>query len=182
MAWINKGRVPQGSQTSLGSKNVLLDPASLEKHSDGNQAQGDLPVGLSRVTTTTKKEKDKRQKWSREDYKEVMYAFYISLEKPAGSHTENTFKIWRSRNHNVNNGNNGNKLVNVRRDIMNKKRLTDFELREIKEKAVADVKDIDSGNVDIRGGDADDRDEGTGGVSCTDADTSVARTRYVDRR
>ena len=77
---------------------------------------------------------------------------------------------------------NGNKLANVRRDIMNKKRLTDFELREIKEKVVANLKHIDSGNEDITDGDADDRDEGTGGVSCTDADTRVARTRYVDQR
>ena len=115
-------------------------------------------------------------------YKEVMYAFYMSLEKPAGSHTENTFKVWRSRNHNVRMNLNGTKLANVRRDIMNKKRLTDFELKGIREKVIADVKDIDSGNVDIRDGDADDRNEGTGGVSCTDADTRVARTRYVDQR
>ena len=39
--------------------------------------------------------------WSSGDYKEVMYAFYISPEKPAGSYTENTFRIWRSRNHTV---------------------------------------------------------------------------------
>ena len=39
----------------------------------------------------------------------------------------------------------GNKLTNARRDIMNKKRLTDFELTGIKEKIIADVKDIDSG-------------------------------------
>ena len=42
----------------------------------------DLPAGPSIVTPTKKKEKDKIQKWSREDYKEVMYAFYMSLEKP----------------------------------------------------------------------------------------------------
>ena len=42
----------------------------------------DLPAGPSIVTPTKKKEKDKTQKWSREDYKEVMYAFYMSLEKP----------------------------------------------------------------------------------------------------
>ena len=46
---------------------------------------------------------------------------------------------------------------------MNKKRLTDFELRRIKEKVFADVKDIDSGNVGIRDGDVDDRYKGTGG-------------------
>ena len=54
---------------------------------------GDLPAGLSRVTPTMKKERDKRQKWTREDYNEVMYAFYLSLKKLAGSHTKNTFRI-----------------------------------------------------------------------------------------
>ena len=65
---------------------------------------------------------------------------------------------------------------------MNKKRLTDFELREIKENFIADVKDIDSGNVGIRDRDVDDRDEVTGVVSCTDAVTTEARTRFVDQR
>ena len=83
----------------------------------------------------------------------------MPLEKQYGSHTENTFKIWRCRNHNVRMNLYGNKLANVRRDIMNKKRLTDFELREIKEKVIADVKDIDSRNLGIRDGDVDDKDE-----------------------
>ena len=47
---------------------------------------------------------------------------------------------------------NGNKLANLRRDIMNKKILIDFELREIKEKVIAYVKDIDSGNIGIMDG------------------------------
>ena len=69
---INKGHVPQGSRTGLGSKNVLLN----------RQPQGELPASPSTVITTRKKEKDKRQKCSRENYKEVMYAFYMSLERP----------------------------------------------------------------------------------------------------
>ena len=110
-----------------------------------------------------------------------MYAFYMSLEKASRSHLENTFSICRSRNHNVRMNLNGNKLANSRRYIINNKRLTDVELREIKEKVIADVKDIDSGNVGIGDGDVDDRDEGTGSTSCTDADTRVSRTRYVDQ-
>ena len=80
-----------------------------------------------------------------------MYAFSMSLKEPGGSHTENNFKIQRSRNHNVRMNWNKHKLANVRKDIMNKKRLTDFGLREIKEKVIADVKDINSENVGIRG-------------------------------
>ena len=106
----------------------------------------------------------------------------MSLEKPAGSHTKNTFRIWRSRNHNVRMNLNENILANVRRDIMYKKRMTDFEHREIKEKVIADVKDVDSENVGIWDEDVDDRDEGIAGVSCTDADTRVTRTRYNDQR
>ena len=44
------------------------------------------------------------------------------------------------------------------------------------------MKGIDSGNKGIRNGNANDRDEGTGGTSCTDPDTRVARPRYVDQR
>ena len=80
-------RLPRDSNQPGVEKCTTGSTASFEKHSDGNHAEGDLPAGPSRVTTTKKKEKDKRQKWSREDYKEVMYAFYMSLEKLAGSHT-----------------------------------------------------------------------------------------------
>ena len=64
---------------------------------------------------------------------------------------------------------------------MNKKRLTNFELREIKAKVIANVKDIDSGNVGTKDRDVDNRDEGTGSTSCIYADTRVARARYVDQ-
>ena len=116
VAWVNKGSVPQDSQTSLALKKCATGSAtSLGKHSDGNHTQGDQPAGPSRVTPTKKKKKDK----------ELMYAFYISLEKPSGSHTENTSSTWESRNHNVKMNVNGDKLASVRRDIMNSKRLTD---------------------------------------------------------
>ena len=54
-----------------------------------------------------------------------MYAFYMSLDKPASSHTENRFRIWRSHNHNVRMNLNWNKLANFCRRIINKRRLID---------------------------------------------------------
>ena len=64
-------RPPRESNQPRVEKCTPESATSLEKHSDGNHSQGDLPAGPSRVTPTKKKEKDKRQKWSREDYKEV---------------------------------------------------------------------------------------------------------------
>ena len=130
VAWVKKGCVSQESRSNLGSKKCTTgSETSLEKHSDGNHAQRDLPAGPSRVTLTKTKGKDKIQKWRRGGYKGVMNAFYMSLEKPDGSHTEHTFRIWRSHDHNVRMNLNVNKLANVRRDIKNKKRLADFELK-----------------------------------------------------
>ena len=60
-------RPPRESNQPVVEKCTTGLTDSLEKHSDGNQAQGDLPAGPSRVTPATKKEKDKRQKWNRED-------------------------------------------------------------------------------------------------------------------
>ena len=71
-------RPPSESNQPRVEKCSTGSATSLEKHSDGNQAK------KQRKRQNTK---DKRQKWSREDYKKVMYAFYMSLEKPAGSHT-----------------------------------------------------------------------------------------------
>ena len=51
-----------------------------------------------------------------------MYDFSMSLEKPAGSHIKSTFRIWRSRDHNIRMKLDANKLANVQRNIMNKKR------------------------------------------------------------
>ena len=118
-------RPPRDSNQPEVEKCTTGSATSLEKHSDGNQAQGDLPTSPSRVTPTKKKEKDKKEKWSRGDYKEVMYSSYMSLDKPAGSYRENNFRIWRSRNHNIRMNLDGNKLANnVRRDITNKKKST----------------------------------------------------------
>ena len=94
-----QGAHPPRESNQSGVEKCATELATfLEKHSDGNQAQGDLPASSSRLTPTKEKEKDKRQKWSRENYKEVMHTIYMSLEKPAGSHTENTFRISRSCN------------------------------------------------------------------------------------
>ena len=100
------------------------------------------------------------------------------LEKLTGSHTENTFAIQRSFNYSVKINLDGNNLANVRRDIMNKKRLKDFKLKETKQKVTAGAKDT----LGIRDGYVDDRDKGTSGVSCTDADTGEAMIKNVDQK
>ena len=66
---------------------------------------------------------------------EVMEAYFKTLAKPNASVTTDAYNIWRTQN----------KLANTRRDIMNKKRLTDMEIQAIKDK-VTDKTDCTENN------------------------------------
>eukprot|EP00795_Rhopilema_esculentum_P000154 gene154-9771_t len=69
-----------------------------------------------------------------------MYASYHSQTKPSGSgHTEKTYNVWQSRNPESRQYLDPNKLANVRRDILKKKRLLETELNEIKDQVTNDI-------------------------------------------
>ena len=117
------------SVTSVGTS----QPQSMEDHQ--NRSLTNLGTPDSTSQTMPQKEKKKRQKWTREDYKQIMFSFYKALDQPIKSSTQQTYEIWRSI---VGNSTrdyiDANKLANVRRDIMRNNKLTDSEIREIKER------------------------------------------------
>ena len=79
-------------------------------------------------------------KWTREEYKHVLYAYYYALEKPSETNcTARTYKIWRSNNKDIRTYIDSNKLANVRRDIIRNKRLTDAEIHHIKEEVRKEI-------------------------------------------
>ena len=65
------------------------------------------------------------------EYKEVMEVFYAASLNPKTSITQGTYDIWRSNNLTKRLNLNANKLPNVRRDIVNRERLTKGELQAI---------------------------------------------------
>ena len=73
-----------------------------------------------------------RQKWTKEEYKEVLYAYYhTTLNQEISTSQKETFYIWRQRNPNNRPNMDSNKLGAVRRDITKNKRLTDNEINKI---------------------------------------------------
>jgi len=77
----------------------------------------------------------KRNKWTREEYKQVMEAYITAQLKPSGeNNTKQTYMIWRNANPTSRPYINANKLANVRRDIVKNKRLSDTELENIRRK------------------------------------------------
>ena len=109
--------------------NKFLQPQALESFQDENTTQ----IGPLDSRSTNQILKKPRQKWTREEYKQVMIAYYQALEQPSNKNTTNrAYEIWRKDNVDNRANIDANKLANVRRDIVKNKRLTDMELERIR--------------------------------------------------
>ena len=79
-----------------------------------------------------KSPKAKRTRWTKEEYKTVLRAFYTSQKNYITNLIEQTFIEWRKVvGNDVRENIDSNKLANVRRDIIRNKRLTDAEIDQI---------------------------------------------------
>ena len=84
--------------------------------------------------------KGTRQKWSREEYKEVMESYYLAKLNPRETATTKaTYNIWRIKHPTDRSYLDANKLATVRRDIEKNQRLSNDELKEIEEKVRQDL-------------------------------------------
>ena len=115
----------------------------------GNQNQEESNPGPSDTPSQQIRIKGKRTKWTREEYKLVLYAYYYALEKPSETKcTARIYKIWRNNNNGIKTYIDANKLPNVRENIIKNKRLTDEEIRKIREKVKKDI--TSESNDDLR--------------------------------
>ena len=76
--------------------------------------------------------KTSRQRWTKEEYVQVMTAFYEAKFMPMeGSNTEQTYRLWREKQPKSRPTIDANKLANVRRDIIKNKRLEEAVLQQL---------------------------------------------------
>ena len=96
--------------SQAGIKTYAAGTNSFPQNSSGSQNR-DSP-------SPKKKQKPKRIKWTREEYKQVMSDFYQALNEPKNNNTKCIYEIWRKEVGEHRPYIDANKLVNVRRDIM----------------------------------------------------------------
>ena len=126
-----------------GPRSPARNQAGIEKYATGtnspqnkvpeeNHAE-DTPQGGLLTANTENPSEQTRKKRTRDEYKEIMEAYYTSTINPSETNTTvETYNIWRRQNPTKRTYLDANKLANVRRDIIKSKRLTDMELDEIK--------------------------------------------------
>ena len=79
------------------STDLPSQPAVAANPSESLSKQG--PSTLERAGTNTDRG-NTRQKWTREDYTEVMFCYYKAKADPSEGVTKDTFRIWGERNPN----------------------------------------------------------------------------------
>ena len=108
--------------------------------SEGNQTMDIPEPGPSNPTSPNPSTKLKRHKCTREEYREIMKAYFTAFLYPSEhSNTKETYTIWKKNKPHDNMD--ANKLANIRRDIVKNNRVTAAELEEIKREIHAERND-----------------------------------------
>jgi len=131
-------RNPRHNSQPTDDTFLVTQPNSHTENTQSGQAGSLTPT----PETVIKDKKAKRHIWSREEYKEVMRAYYCAMQTGA-SKTEGTYTTWRQRNPTLLPELTPSGLADVRRNIEKKKWLTTLELDEVK-RAVESTTQVDS--------------------------------------
>ena len=84
-------------------------------------------------TNNVTKSKNTKQKWNREEYREVIESYYTATFFPSKkSNTIETYEIWREKNPTACPIMDSNKLATMRCTITKNKYLSEIEINEIK--------------------------------------------------
>ena len=87
-------------------------------------------------TNNVTKTKNNKQKWSRDEYREVIESYYTATFFPSKkSNTIETYEIWREKNPTARPNMKSNKLATMRRIILKNKYLSEMQIDEMKLKA-----------------------------------------------
>ena len=134
---IARRAVKQGARPSMVNQ-VEVEKCTIGTNSSNLQAlesfqdENTTQIGPLDSRSTNQILKKPRQKWTKEEYKQVMIAYYKALEQLSNKNTTNrAYEIWRKDNVDNRANIDASKLSNVRRDIIKNKRLTDMELERI---------------------------------------------------
>ena len=140
------------------STDLPSQPAVAANRSESLSQQS--PSTPERAGTNTDR-RNTRQKWTREDYIEVMFCYYKAKADPSEGVTKDTYRMWRERNPIKRPNLTDNALMNQRRFIEKQNKLTGIELDNIKQRVenelnvqnnqtdnVADVSVEEANNLD----------------------------------
>ena len=108
--------------------------SQVQKRASDGQSTEDSPQRTPLTAQLNLTKKNYKQKWTTEEYKEVMYAYYDTCLSNKQNITKESFETWRKRNPTQRLNMDPNKLANVRRDILKNQRLSERQLTQVKQK------------------------------------------------
>ena len=115
-------KLATGSKTPVNNRQEVA-------HTRSSSNNGPFIINTNNAT----KSKNTKQKWNREEYREVIESYYTATFFPSKkSNTIETYEIWREKNPTAHTNMDSNKLATMRRTIIKNKYLSEMEINEIK--------------------------------------------------
>ena len=122
-------KLATGSKTPVNNRQEAA-------HTRPSPNHGPSVINTNDVTET----KNTKQKWSRDEYREVIESYYIETFFPSKkSNTIETYEIWRENNPTARPNMDSNKLAIVRCTIIRSKYLSKMEIDELKIKGTIEI-------------------------------------------
>ena len=135
---------PEETMPGLGLQTDLNHPNEPDPQPDAPEevvTELDSQIEVSQLVEPSVSQTSIRQKWSKHDYTEVIYAHYhATLNPQLGSKQKETYHIWRTRNPDIRPNIDSGKLANIQRDIFKQYRLTQNEINKIKQLVQNEIK------------------------------------------
>ena len=131
-------RPPVSDQAEVEKLSTDLPPQLSVEANPNESLSQQGPSTLERPATNVDR-RNTRQKWTREDYIEVMFCCYKAKADPSEGVTKDTYRIWRGRNPNQRPNLTDNTLMNQRRFIEKQNKLTGIETDEIKQRVGSEL-------------------------------------------
>lgn len=127
------------------TQNSFITPPTDTNGRNGSQPEqatgsADPPNPNLTIATISQEEAVVRKKWTIDQYKEVMWAYYYAIEtNMEAPKTKGTFMIWRQRNPDLYPDMDPKKLNNQRNHILKKNGLSNTQLQKIKEDVLQQI-------------------------------------------
>jgi len=131
-------RPPVSDQAEVEKLSTDLPSQASEEANPNESLSQQGPSTLERPATNVDR-RNTRQKWTREDYIELMFCYYKAKADPSEGVTKDTYRIWRGRNPNQRPNLTDNALMNQRRFIEKQNKLRGIEIDEIKQRVESEL-------------------------------------------
>lgn len=141
-------RTQEVSMTKIKKANGQVE-RRVEEDNEENGDKHTLSKSITSESDKTRKtnpnmKQSTRSKWTNEEYKEIVWCHFHTIETDGTANLNKTFELWKQRNGNSNRQLTANTLATQRRFILNNNKLTQDQIEDIRRRVKINTQNLEN--------------------------------------